>query len=128
VLEYVPGPMAQDLAPLDDAGLHRVGELIRKLHDAIEDFEPPSGARWQVVIAPDRRDLVCHHDLAPWNLVLGADRWVFIDWDGAAPGSRLWDLAYAITGFVPLHSHGDYWGSAADYIERHLDTWSRALL
>jgi hypothetical protein len=53
---------------------------------------------------------------------------VFIDWDGAAPGSRLWDLAYAITGFVPLHSHGDYWGSAADYIERHLDTWSRALL
>ncbi len=30
------------------------------------------------------------------------DRWVFIDWDNAGPGSRLWDLAYAAHGFVPL--------------------------
>ena len=28
-----------------------------------------------------------------WNLVRDRDRWVFIDWDGARPGSRLWDLA-----------------------------------
>jgi hypothetical protein len=35
------------------------------------------------------------------------DRWVFIDWDGAGPGSRLWDLAYAAHGFVPLAAGGD---------------------
>ena len=35
------------------------------------------------------------------NLVLG-ERLAFIDWDGAGPGSRLWDLAYAAHGFVPL--------------------------
>jgi Ser/Thr protein kinase RdoA (MazF antagonist) len=60
-----------------------------------------------VVIPPGREDLICHHDLAPWNLVTGADRWVFIDWDGAGPGSRLWDLAYAMKGFVPLTGQGD---------------------
>ncbi|MFI5592242.1 hypothetical protein ACIA5G_44840, partial [Amycolatopsis sp. NPDC051758] len=26
----------------------------------------------------------------------------FIDWDTAAPGTRLWDVAYALHGFVPL--------------------------
>jgi len=107
VLEYVPGPMAIDQPPLDAAGLHRVGRLIRELHDASAGFEPAPGSRWNVVIPPDRRDLICHHDLAPWNLVTGADRWVFIDWDGAGPGSRMWDLAYAMKGFVPLESGGD---------------------
>ena len=107
VLEYIPGPVAQDQPPLDDGGLHRVGRLIRELHDTCADFVPPPGARWNVAIPPDRDDLVCHHDLAPWNLVLGEDRWVFIDWDGAGPGSRLWDLAYAVKGFVPLEDGGD---------------------
>jgi Ser/Thr protein kinase RdoA (MazF antagonist) len=189
VLEYLPGQLAHDLPPLDSAGLHRVGALIRDLHDASEGFLPPPDAHWWVVIPPDRADLICHHDLAPWNLVLGADRWAFIDWDGAGPGSRVWDLAYACTGFVPfepdgdpaadgprlrtladgyrltrsqradlpvligahtramyhlLHdgaatgeqpwarlyaeSHGDYWGPAAEYIDRHLGDWARALL
>ncbi len=27
---------------------------------------------------------------------------MLIDWDTAAPGSRLWDLAYAAHGFIPL--------------------------
>ena len=33
------------------------------------------------------------------------DPWAFIDWDGAAPGSRLWDLAWAVLGFVPLSAN-----------------------
>ena len=107
VLEYVDGAVAQDRPPLDDAGLYRIGGLIRELHDLSEGFTPPPGARWWVAIPPDREDLICHHDLAPWNLVLAGDRWVFIDWDGAGPGSRLWDLAYAIRAFVPLEAGGD---------------------
>jgi Ser/Thr protein kinase RdoA (MazF antagonist) len=107
VLEYIPGPMAHDLPPLGLDGLRRVGRLIRRLHDAAQSFEPPPGAQWDVAIPPDRRELICHHDLAPWNLVCGPDRWVFIDWDGAGPGSRLWDLGYAVTGFIPLAPGGD---------------------
>lgn len=103
VLEYVPGVLADVRPPTD---LARVGRLVSEFHDAVADFRPPPDARWNVVIPPDRVELICHHDLAPWNLVVG-DRWVFIDWDGAGPGSRLWDLAYAAHGFVPLGPGGD---------------------
>lgn len=60
-----------------------------------------------MLIPADRHELIVHHDVAPWNLVTGP-RWALIDWDTAAPGSRLWDLAYAIHGFVPLMAHPDW--------------------
>ena len=103
VLEYIEGNVLMPFEPGDHlAAAHRVGTLIRDFHDASEEFTPSADARWNVVIPPDAEDLVIHHDLAPWNLVLGGDRWVFIDWDNAGPGSRLWDLAYAAHGFIPL--------------------------
>ncbi|WP_234434242.1 phosphotransferase [Streptomyces sp. NRRL F-5126] len=47
--------------------------------------------------------MIAHHDLAPWNLVIADDtQWAFIDWDCAGPGARLWDIAYAVHGFIPL--------------------------
>jgi hypothetical protein len=110
ILEFIPGTMADAYGqpPLTLADLQRVGRLIRELHDATASFVPPADAAWNVVIPPDASDLICHHDLAPWNLVFADDgRWVFIDWDGAGPSSRLWDLAYAAHGFVPLQRSGD---------------------
>ena len=107
ILEYVPGEMAFSLPPLTASELRRLGEFIRELHDAAQTFQAPPVPQWNVVIPPDREDLICHHDLAPWNLVRDGDRWVFIDWDGAGPGSRLWDLAYAASTFVPFCAGGD---------------------
>lgn len=114
VLEFVPGTMADAMAPMTEPELRRVGRLIRDIHDAAASFVPPPDPGWQVPIPPDGEDLICHHDLAPWNLVrrpdptgVDGERWVFIDWDGAGPGTRLWDLAYAAHGFVPLSPGGD---------------------
>jgi hypothetical protein len=116
VLEFIPGTMADAYGrpPLTMAELRRVGRLIRDLHDAVAGFVPPVDAAWNVVIPSDGGeltddgDVICHRDLAPWNLVFADDgRWVFIDWDGAGPGPRLWDLAYAAHGFVPLLPAGD---------------------
>jgi aminoglycoside phosphotransferase (APT) family kinase protein len=114
VLTFVPGTTVwpdrfAEVGP--PARLAEVGRMIRELHDAVADFTPPSDAVWQVAIPPEEDggdEIIAHHDLAPWNLVVppgpaaDAGQWVFIDWDGAGPGSRLWDLAYAIRGFVPL--------------------------
>lgn len=106
VLEYVEGEIFMPFEPGDHlAAARRIGALIRDFHDASEEFTTPADAEWNVVIPPDEEDLVIHHDLAPWNLVLGSERWVFIDWDNAGPGSRLWDLAYAAHGFSPLEPH-----------------------
>ncbi|WP_304454900.1 phosphotransferase [Nocardiopsis sp. YSL2] len=107
VLEYVPGTMADRMAPLSAAELGRVGGTIRRLHDLTADYRPPRDAVWEAWLRPLREEVVCHHDLAPWNLVRDGDRWVFVDWDGAAPGSRMEDLGYAAHGFVPLHPGGD---------------------
>ena len=107
ILEYVPGDIAYTLPPLTTEELRRLGGLIRELHEAAQSFPPAPALTWQVVITPDREDLICHHDLAPWNLVRDGDRWVFIDWDGAGPGSRMWDLAYAASTFVPFCAGGD---------------------
>ncbi|MGI9156245.1 MAG: phosphotransferase [Marmoricola sp.] len=124
-LEYVPGPLAHDLPLLDIPGLRRVGALIRRLHDLSEAFVPPRRACWEVVIPPDEELLICHHDLAPWNLVLGRDRWVFIDWDNAGPGSRLWDLAYAAHGFVGMAPGNDA-SSDADRLAALVDGYGLA--
>lgn len=107
ILEYVPGETAYSLPPLTAQELRRLGGLIHQLHETAQSFQPAPTLTWQVVIPPDREDLICHHDLAPWNLVRDGDRWVFIDWDGAGPGSRMWDLAYAASTFVPFCAGGD---------------------
>lgn len=102
-VEYVRGDVLMPFqAPDLNSALQRIGGLLRDLHDASAEYIPPDDAVWNIVIPADRCDLIVHHDAAPWNLVLNPDRWVFIDWDATAPGSRLWDLAYAAHGFIPL--------------------------
>ena len=103
VLSFVQGEVVHPRI-LDDGDLVRVAQLIRDYHLAAASYVPPPEAEWNA----DGRDprgvdeLVCHNDLAPWNLITGDQQWAFVDWDLAAPGRRLWDLALAACSFVPL--------------------------
>jgi Ser/Thr protein kinase RdoA (MazF antagonist) len=106
VLEFVEGdvvwPGHYDLVASDEA-LVEVAATIRRLHDALDEFEPPADAVWaELARDPAGSGPVCHNDLAPWNLVRSGRRWVFIDWDLAAPGRRSWDVAWSLLSFAPL--------------------------
>jgi Ser/Thr protein kinase RdoA (MazF antagonist) len=108
VVSYAPGdvvwPGHFELLARDEA-LAEVAQLIRHYHDVVANFVPPPGALWWDLAADPSgvHELVCHNDLAPWNLVRSPDGgWTFIDWDLAAPGRRAWDLGWALLAFIPL--------------------------
>ena len=109
VLDFVPGVLALDLAPLALDTVRAAGALVRSLHDASEGLAVPSD--WQVLLPADDPDLLCHNDLATWNLVVDGDRLTFVDWDGAGPSTRLWDLAYAAISFGHLFPDAEPAGS-----------------
>lgn len=99
ILEFIPGDLAMEAPPLSPAELQKVGRLVRSIHDASASYQAAPNALWPSLIPAPGAELICHNDLAPWNLVLG-ERWVFIDWDAAAPSTRLWDLAYSAQAFT----------------------------
>lgn len=128
VLTFMPGDVVwPDRFSLMEPArqLARVAKLIRDFHDAVQDFTPPSDAQWQRLIPAEGGDIIAHNDLAPWNLVVADEaRWAFIDWDAAGPGSRLWDVAYAVHGFIPLSAH-PHWQrpDAADRLRVFADAY-----
>ncbi|MFC7487069.1 phosphotransferase [Knoellia sp. CPCC 206453] len=83
--------------PLDTLLVRRIGALVREIHDRSVGLAVPDD--WPVLLPATQPDLLCHNDLAAWNLIIDGDRLAFIDWDGAGPSTRLWDLAYAATSF-----------------------------
>ena len=104
VLEYVHGEIGDPSGTYSLAELGAIGRLIRDYHDAVVGFVPPVSAVWNSVIPADTEQIICHHDAAPWNLVRSARGWVLIDWDAAAPGSRLWELAYSAQTMAGLNA------------------------
>jgi Phosphotransferase enzyme family len=87
----------------EDATAWDAGALARRYHDAVAGFVAPPDAHWRMAAAGD--EVICHRDIAPWNVVY-RDRTpvALIDWDFAGPGTRLWDLAYAAWRFAPLYA------------------------
>lgn len=107
MLTLIPGragfaPLTAEIA--SDEALVSAAALIRRFHDATVGFD--MRVKWtETHRDPANSDeVVCHNDLAPFNLVYDTQSVVgIIDWDLCAPGRRLWDLAYAAWRLVPLH-------------------------
>lgn len=86
---------------------HGVGELgrwLRGYHDAVRTFRPPVDARWQGQEEEWQPGMVIRHgDLGPWNSIWDGGQLIgFIDWDFAAPGHAIDDLAQLAWYAVPL--------------------------
>ncbi|MER5216399.1 phosphotransferase [Streptomyces sp. NPDC002838] len=100
IFDYVEGRAAltprERAAARTDACLARVARLVRAFHD-LTHGTPLAGDQ----------DVVCHNDLAPKNTVytVTGGEWrpvAFIDWDIAAPGERVQDVAHVCWQYLDL--------------------------
>ena len=90
ILSYIEGEVPADLRWHKDEVLVAAAQLIRKFHDATV------GLLGHQTGTPRRLEVVCHNDLSPCNSVFRDGFPVaLIDFDTAAPGTRLMDLGYA---------------------------------
>ena len=112
VLTYIPGEAAYVPWPgamRADAGLAEFARALALYHQAVAGFVPPSDAVWRTTSRPLRPgEVICHGDFAPWNSIWRDGRLAgIIDWDLAAPGPALHDVAYAAWYAVPLHHEAE---------------------
>ncbi len=125
-LSFLPGTVAHYPLPhwiwrteiLEDAA-----RLLRQIHDAtVGLIDRHEGWRQ---LAREPVEVICHNDFAPYNFVFDHGRLVgVIDFDMAAPGPRIRDLAYLAYRLVP---YGEDAGEPAD-IGRQRSRRTAALL
>jgi hypothetical protein len=99
-LSFIDGHVAwaarQPPSVTSDASLARVAVLVREFHDLTAGTPLAVGA-----------EVVCHNDLSPKNTVYrdggtGLTPAAFIDWDIAAPGRRIHDIAHVCWQYLDL--------------------------
>lgn len=104
ILSFLPGQAGHALVGelRADEVLAQAGRLLRRIHDATQDVAQDWLEGWR---APVRQpvEVICHGDFAPYNCLFEQGSLTgVIDFDYAHPGSRAWDLAYALYRFAPL--------------------------
>jgi Ser/Thr protein kinase RdoA (MazF antagonist) len=97
ILSYREGSVPENIRPdYSDEVLRAAARLLRRYHDAVADSELAGG-----------EEVVCHNDISPVNFVFEDGLPVaMIDFDAAAPGSRLRDLAYGLFLWLDLGFDG----------------------
>jgi hypothetical protein len=97
-LRFIEGDVAVVPFPewfQDDDVLASIAVLMRRMHEAARAFDPSGPWTWSDEMAdPEGGPIVCHNDLCPENVVFrGGVAVGFIDFDFAAPGRPVYDLA-----------------------------------
>jgi hypothetical protein len=84
-------------------GLRSAARLLRRIHDASSDWQPPADAVFGAPGVAGDATVFCHGDPGPWNFVWRNEEAVaLIDWDYLHPAPRLDDVAYALLWFAPM--------------------------
>ncbi|KON84989.1 aminoglycoside phosphotransferase [Rossellomorea marisflavi] len=99
-----------------DEVLIDIAKMLRGYHDAVSDF--PFEEEWEPLDdTPGPYEFICHNDFAIYNIIFHNKQVAgIIDFDVAAPGPRVWDVAYALYTCVPLGvGHLDENGEAVYY-------------
>lgn len=109
VLSFIPGDTI-DTHPWpawvwSDELLVEAVHALSEYHHAVSDFRPTE-VESRLGRAPLGADqIVCHNDFAPYNCVVRDGHLVGVfDWDVIWPGRPVWDLAFFIWQWVPLHN------------------------
>lgn len=93
ILSYIEGEVLHGHL-FSEAQLREAMLLLREFHDAASTSR-----------LCGENETICHHDFAPWNLIMHRGKPSgIIDFDEAAPGSRIEDVAYFLWTFLDLGS------------------------
>lgn len=127
-LRFIPGEVPIPPFPTwaqRDPVLASTARLLRRYHDAVLDFEAPAEATWSDELAdptPGPSPIVCHNDVCPENVVhRDGEAVALLDFEFAAPGRPVWDVAALARMCVPIDTDDD----AARTGRRGLDPFAR---
>ncbi len=105
-LSLVKGKSGKDIWEriVSEEGLIEHAKLLRAYHDAVAGYRPNGKILWAFGEQELRaNEIICHNDFGPWNTVWQDDKPVgIIDWDLAAPGRVIDDIAYALEYAAPF--------------------------
>jgi len=106
-LEYIAGEVP--VAPFPrwwrtDRTLASTAVLLRRFHDVTEGLDVDQRSLWSQELAdPHGGEVICHNDVCPENVVYSDGAAVaLLDFDYAAPGRRVYDLAQFAKMCCPL--------------------------
>lgn len=113
-LDFIAGDVAIPPYPAwvqTDHSLASIAALIREFHEAVRGFVEPPGATWSDELRDPDGDtaagrLICHNDVCIENVVFRDGEAVgLLDFDFAAPGNPLYDLAQFARMCVPVDAY-----------------------